>query len=134
MILDELARRGLQNRCVAGIECSFLIVYWWNTARSWAGRCGGNLPAGVLRQMRQEIKRTFPNFRRNKYYKQHFSKRARLLTALMMISPLLYRGANTVFLWSAKARRAIVNRLRAYPKCYVSLRSVRRRVSNRVAG
>jgi glycosyltransferase involved in cell wall biosynthesis len=128
LVLDDIAERGLDGRLTDALEHSFMRMYLWNTLQLWEKRSDGDFPVAVLREMRTEVRRRMPHFRTNPYYRRHFSRRARLLIATIMLSPEAYIKVNRLFRAADRASTRLVRALRSNPTIYVSIRAIYRRL------
>jgi glycosyltransferase involved in cell wall biosynthesis len=124
MAMDDINRRGLGGRITEVLEYGFIFGYWLSTTREWELWCDGDLPTATVAEMRKEILRRFPDFRRNRHYRQYASWRERFLANLMMLSPRSYTIGNRTLRCKDLVRSRLVELLRRYPRGYVWLRGI----------
>ena len=131
MVLDDVAARGLNGRLTDALEHFFMKTYFWNTMLLWEKRSDGDFPVEVLRQMRLEVLRRTPGFRSNKFYRQHFTWRARFLMDVAMRSPVAYPMVGKVFRLEDRVVGLLVRALRKSPAVYRGTRAIYRRLHGR---
>jgi hypothetical protein len=131
MVLDDIATRGFNGRLTEAIEHQFMKMYLWNTIQLWELRSDGDFPVEVLREMRLEVRRRFPNFRSNPYHRRFFSWEARLLIDTIMISPRSYSVVSKLFRQKDRVARHLLGVLRKNPAMYRRIRATYRRLRGR---
>jgi hypothetical protein len=106
-------------------------MYFLNSILLWEKRSDGDFPIEVLREMRLEVRRRFPRFRSNKFHRQHFSFRARILIGVAMASPEAYSVASKVFTQADRALGFLLRGLGKNQAVYQRTRAIYRRLLGR---
>jgi glycosyltransferase involved in cell wall biosynthesis len=131
MLLDDVAQRGLDGRLTDALEHLFLKVYFWNTIHLWEKRSDGDFPVEVLREMRLEVLRRIPTYRSNRFYRRHFTARARILIGVAMASPEAYPLVRRLYRWKDAVIGFLVRVLQRNPTLYRGSRAIYRRLTGR---
>ena len=89
MLLEEVKRRGLFERYHRAWECSYTKRYAFNSIVLFCGRYQ-TPPWNEIKTILQNLKRNFPNWRKNALYNANTSLAWKLVHGMIIVSPKMF--------------------------------------------
>lgn len=89
IMLEEARRHGYYDEFLPELEYSFTLLFYVNTLFTYMA-CADRTGAGFVRALGEEMRRTFPAFEKNPYYRERTNAEERKLIRIQQRSTVLF--------------------------------------------